>query len=266
MALGSRPFSAGVTVTNPRKFPRARHGFSLIELLIVIAIIALLVSIISPTIKRARWLTVTTVCAAHLKDFSLAVTAYANDADSYLPRHDVASTGRNMWDVSYDFYDVLHETYHLPHRMFFCPALSDEHIEPQGHGNHGWFDHYAHFARIGYNYWVPRKFGGTMSPPDYGDFQFEDVLVRGPISNLRDPQACENPILVDFCGSFHDPDTDLRDFDPSTCGDLMHAYNNHLWQGLLDRVNEAWLDGHVETISATNVEAYFFSQNRWIWR
>ena len=60
-------------------------AFTLIELLVVVAIIALLVAILLPSLHRAREMTKRTVCAAHLRGIGNAVHTYAAANDSWLP-------------------------------------------------------------------------------------------------------------------------------------------------------------------------------------
>ncbi|MCD4824316.1 MAG: type II secretion system GspH family protein [Phycisphaerae bacterium] len=60
-------------------------GFTLIELLVVIAIISLLVSILVPSLKRARDLTKRVVCASNQHHITLAYTSYASEYSSYVP-------------------------------------------------------------------------------------------------------------------------------------------------------------------------------------
>ena len=54
-----------------------RGGFTLVELLVVVGIIALLVAIALPALARSRRAGRAAVCAAHLKTLSTALTAYA---------------------------------------------------------------------------------------------------------------------------------------------------------------------------------------------
>jgi len=62
-----------------------KHAFTLIELLVVIAIISLLVSILLPSLNRAKDLAKRAICAAHLKDVGLSIAMYANDNNDCMP-------------------------------------------------------------------------------------------------------------------------------------------------------------------------------------
>jgi prepilin-type N-terminal cleavage/methylation domain-containing protein len=61
-----------------------RAAFTLIELLVVIAIISLLVSILLPSLNRAKQLAKRTVCAMNLKGIHTASVFYAEDYDQYV--------------------------------------------------------------------------------------------------------------------------------------------------------------------------------------
>jgi prepilin-type processing-associated H-X9-DG protein/prepilin-type N-terminal cleavage/methylation domain-containing protein len=64
---------------------KSRSAFTLVELLVVIGIIALLISILLPSLNAARQVAQSTKCAANLKQISLAFILYANDNHGYLP-------------------------------------------------------------------------------------------------------------------------------------------------------------------------------------
>jgi prepilin-type N-terminal cleavage/methylation domain-containing protein/prepilin-type processing-associated H-X9-DG protein len=65
--------------------PRPNRGFTLIEVLVVVAIIALLVAILLPSLQRAREQTRSVMCQAHLKEFGHAMSMYLMDFKDRLP-------------------------------------------------------------------------------------------------------------------------------------------------------------------------------------
>ena len=62
-----------------------RAGFTLVELLIIIAIIALLVSLLLPSLDTAKELAREAVCMANLHGIGHAELAYAHAHDRRLP-------------------------------------------------------------------------------------------------------------------------------------------------------------------------------------
>jgi len=73
-------------------------GFSLVELLVVIGIIALLLSILTPSLRKARTTAMRLACAHNLKQIDLAVNLYLNANDNTYPcGQDPASTDPPYW-------------------------------------------------------------------------------------------------------------------------------------------------------------------------
>lgn len=64
---------------------RAGRAFSLIELLVVVAIIGVLAGLLLPAIAIVRDLSRATVCANHLRQLGLGMVAYSEDNDGCLP-------------------------------------------------------------------------------------------------------------------------------------------------------------------------------------
>ena len=56
-----------------------QNGFTLVELLVVISIIALLVSILLPALNKAREQAKFTICKTNLRQIGIALVTYAND-------------------------------------------------------------------------------------------------------------------------------------------------------------------------------------------
>jgi prepilin-type N-terminal cleavage/methylation domain-containing protein/prepilin-type processing-associated H-X9-DG protein len=65
---------------------RVRRAFTLIELLVVVAIIGLLISILLPSLHRARQQARQLYCATNMRAQGQAAVLYAADNDDFLPR------------------------------------------------------------------------------------------------------------------------------------------------------------------------------------
>lgn len=65
--------------------PPRHHGFSLIELLVVISIIALLIGILLPVLAGARQSAQRVTCSSNLRQLGIAVSLYTNDSDDLYP-------------------------------------------------------------------------------------------------------------------------------------------------------------------------------------
>ena len=65
--------------------PCWRRGFSLVELLVVIGIIALLMAILTPVLLSARRGAQRTACISNLRQIGLAVRMYRDDYEELPP-------------------------------------------------------------------------------------------------------------------------------------------------------------------------------------
>ena len=99
------------------------RSFTLIELLLVIGIITILLSMLLPTINKARNKVKAITCVSNLKQYSLGFFQYALDYADYIPRAN-PSGGTSTWLVSINPY-----VFKKANVIFTCPA------EPANLGN-----------------------------------------------------------------------------------------------------------------------------------
>lgn len=101
---------------------RRYNNFTLIELLIVIAIISILMSMLIPGLKKARNMAIRSACATNLKNIGTAVNFYANDFDGYTPRNEFVS---RYWYVP-DFTGFIEDDSNYLKKgsdVLYCPTM-----------------------------------------------------------------------------------------------------------------------------------------------
>jgi prepilin-type N-terminal cleavage/methylation domain-containing protein/prepilin-type processing-associated H-X9-DG protein len=124
---------------------RTRAAFTLIELLIVIAIIALLVSILLPSLTRAKRLAQQMKCLTNCRNIATGLHMYTSEYNGWVPRDDYNAVKSNkkedwqFWAPSLARYftkgdlteeelndEQLMDEWIRENEYFWCPGLSSE--------------------------------------------------------------------------------------------------------------------------------------------
>lgn len=108
-----------------RPTPRAADGgaFTLIELLVVVAIIAILIAILLPSLGAARRATKTAVCMSNMRQIGLAIGMYADENNDAIVALMETQAGFVHW------IELLRK-YILTADICVCPADESTHWEP----------------------------------------------------------------------------------------------------------------------------------------
>jgi prepilin-type N-terminal cleavage/methylation domain-containing protein/prepilin-type processing-associated H-X9-DG protein len=106
----------------PRQLHRFRRAFTLVEMIVVMAIIALLVSLSFPAFSRMLLRARSTQCAANLSSIGLAVSQAASDNDNTYPEiNQAASNPYPAGSDAKDLYDTL-SPYGISSNSLQCPV------------------------------------------------------------------------------------------------------------------------------------------------
>lgn len=105
-----------------------RQAFTLIELLVVVAIIALLIAILLPSLSKARETAKALVCATQQRQILIGVHMFANDHDQYIipVGHGAGwnSIGKTEWWYAHRWLGpYIGETDTLEPKVIHCPSV-----------------------------------------------------------------------------------------------------------------------------------------------
>lgn len=243
---------------------KTRGGFTLIELFVVIAIIAVLIAILLPSLALCKEITRRTVCASFLRQLSIASNAYSLDFDDKLPNFTVPS-GPHVHDVSWEFLVYMTENYSLERKEFYCPSMPS-YRKKKVLANTSYNQNTQ--IPLGYNLWIPRYNGQIEMPPSKDTDSIivrEKEICQGP-RKTNDLIGKNVPIFTDGVNtSGINPTTENVGRDKLGISD----YCTHLWHSKVSITNQAYVDGRVEVVDGEDmipIYAYDGSSGKWIWR
>ena len=155
-----------------------RLGFTLIELLVVVAIIAVLVAILLPSLNQARRTAKMLTCTNQLRQWGNGLIMYASDYSDFFP-----STGRGggwwsgresefggLWQNAQPFCNLMYPKYMPLRTQFYCPS------DPYRSPSRSWP---PWTERFGFSYTFLGSYGTVEG----------NATLAGPCKKLSDPMS-----------------------------------------------------------------------------
>ena len=139
---------------------RKPKGFTLVELLVVIGVIALLLALLMPSLQRARKQTKTVTCQANLKHWGLVLAAYTSDNNDHFFR----GVLNDRWN---DWIEILEPISAKVGGLTCCP-LATKTADRGGVGAFAaWKDKEGDYGSYGLSAWVCNADLGAVFGDDH---------------------------------------------------------------------------------------------------
>ena len=188
-------------------FGRKRHrrGFTLVELLVVIAVIAILLALLMPALSRGTSVAQRMKCVSNLRQLGIAAQMYwgDNDGNAFRWRGASVNDGRRFWfgwlqngnegQRSFDLAQGALYPYFEGQGVEMCPEM--DHVNPQ-------FKLKATGASYGYGYNISLSAPAQAPPVNTSQIRSLERVVlfgdAGQVNTFQAPASRENPMLEEF--------------------------------------------------------------------
>lgn len=141
-----------------------RFGFTLVELLVVMSVVALLIALLLPALDKARGRARVITCLANTKQLVLAHTGYMHDNHEFTLPSVTYQPTVTFWNENLGAY-----TDNSP-KIFICPEAPNQGIPPVGQHNsgYGWnYRYLTHKGDFSYStYWPTARLDQVPDPAD----------------------------------------------------------------------------------------------------
>jgi prepilin-type N-terminal cleavage/methylation domain-containing protein len=137
----------------------SRCGFTLVELLVVIGIIALLTALLMPALNRARESAYIVQCLSNQRQVGMSILMYSNENRGWYPPKTMSIRTTSVpWPQPYPWdarllTDYIYPKYIKSIDVFYCPGDRFHRRTGCEFFSQGWADEGNWPNRISYNYW-----------------------------------------------------------------------------------------------------------------
>ena len=237
---------------------RKRDAFTLVELLVVISVVALLMSLLVPSLEKARKQARQLACRNNLKQIGMAACLYAEDNEEYIPRGGETGTwfqlfmpflGNEVEKAKGDYRNV---------KIYRCPSFPRNGVDYLGVP---FREQTVCFVvsswtfkdrddMVGEEVWEPTKLS-QFDRPASTIYMAENEAGpwRAVITNEDHPDL----MRYDVWSPSHLPNSDSTDV---TLGRRV-ARDRHRGGG-----NTLWLDWHVEWVASEDMTVYMWKDRK----
>lgn len=150
------------------------HGFTIVELLAVVALIVILISLLLPSLAKVKTSQIRLECKRRQRSVGNVFMVYAIDNGSCFPK-DAQYNGNWMWDLSRNTVVSLTE-YGVTREEFYCPIYPEQNVE-------GLWEFTPDFRVAGYFYNFRRTNGPMASTPLIGKEWLDGMVESNPASS-----------------------------------------------------------------------------------